>query len=412
MNIQRELAAPHVRANPYPFYARLRKMAPVIDGGMGPFGPSYFLTRYEAVYNVLRDPRFASDFRNAIDGKTVLDQWWMPRVFKILQTSMVEQDDPNHRRLRTLVHKAFTPRMVENLTARMEQMVGEMLDNASRKPTADLIAELALPLPLNVISEMLGIAQRDRLPFQRMTTRLVENTSTSFLGLIRIYPTARQIERFFRDQVKLRREQPGDDLTTALVQSEEAGEHLNEDELLAMLSLLLMTGYESMVSLIGNSALVLLQHPEQLQKLRENPELIDSAIEELLRYISPVEQSAPRFAREDVEIQGIKIPRGSMVIPLLSSANRDETVFENPDTLDITRNPTRHVAFGYASHYCLGAPLARLEGRIAIQALVHRFPDMRLAAPVDTLRWTKNVTMRGLKELPLHLLGTGARRAS
>ncbi|HYO54519.1 cytochrome P450 [Archangium sp.] len=409
MRIDRELKAPHVRANPYPFYARLRKTAPVVEGAHPILGPAYYLTRYEDVYNALKDPRFVNDRANAVEGGGALfDRWWMPRILKLFQKNMVSQDEPNHRRLRNLVHKAFTPRMIENLTARVEQMVGEMLDTASRKPTADLIAELALPLPLNVISEMLGVPPPQRLEFRRMLSRFLESTQSP-VGFLLSYPSAVGMERFFRGMVKLRREQPADDLMTALVQAEEAGDQLDEDELISMIFLLLFAGYETTVNLIGNGTLALLENPEQLQKLREHPELIDSAVEELLRYTNPVEMPGPRFAREDVEIQGVKIPRGSTVFPLLASANRDEAAFENPDTLDITRNPNRHVAFGYGIHYCLGAPLARLEGRIALQTLVQRFPEMQLAVPSDKLRWSKNPGLRGLKALPLHLSGTGAR---
>jgi len=231
------------------------------------------------------------------------------------------------------------------------------------------------------------------------------------VGLILGYPIAVRMERFFRRLVKLRREQPGDDLTSALIRAEESGDQLSEEELVSMIFLLLLAGHETTVNLIGNGTLALLDHPEQLQKLYEHPELIDSAIEELLRYSNPVGQPAPRFAREDLEIQGHKIPKGSLVMALLASANRDEAAFENADRLDLARNPNRHVAFGYGIHYCLGAPLARLEGRIAILKLVQRFPNMRLAVPREKLIWRRNIGLRGLKSFPLHLSSSSARVA-
>jgi cytochrome P450 PksS len=414
MNIARELIAPspEVRANPYPFYAQLRKMGPVIPLTRPLFGRVYHLTRYEDVFNALKDPRLANDLNNAVEGGNFLDRWWMPRIFKVFQKNMVAQDEPNHRRLRNLVHKAFTPRMIENLTGRVEQLVDGLLDAAAKKPVVDLIADLALPVPLTVISEMLGVPEKDRRPFQRMMARLAEDLgNTSFTGLLRSYPAAIRLDRFFRELVKLRREQPGADLTSALVQAEEAGDHLDEEELISMIFLLLFAGHETTVNLIGNGTLALLENPEQLQKLREHPELIDSAIEELLRYANPVGQPGVRFAREDIELHGHTIPKGSAVMPLLASANRDEAAFENADRLDIARSPNRHVAFGYGIHYCLGAPLARLEARIAILKLVQRFPDIRLAVPREKLVWRKNLGLHGLKALPLHVSPSGARAA-
>jgi cytochrome P450 PksS len=407
MDIDRELTSPspEVRANPYPFYAQLRKMGPVLPTTRPLIGRGFLLTRYEDVFNSLKDPRLVNDRGNAVEGGgDFLNRWWMPRIIKVFQQNMVTKDEPDHRRLRNLVHKAFTPRMIENLTARVEQLVDALLDAAAKKPVADLIHDFALPLPLTVISEMLGVPEKDRMFFRRVMGGLFDDLAGgSPIGLLFSYPAAIRMDRFFRELVKLRRDQPGDDLTTALIRAEEAGDQFSEEELISMIFLLLFAGHETTVNLIGNGTLALLEHPEQLRKLYEHPELIDSAIEELLRYGNPVGQPAPRFAREDMEIQGVKIPKGSMVLALLPSANRDEAAFENPDELDITRNPNRHVAFGYGIHYCLGAPLARLEGRIAIQKLVRRFPDMRLAVPRKKLTWRRNLNLHGLKALPLHL---------
>ena len=407
MNIDRELVSPspEVRANPYAFYAQLRKMGPVLPHSRPLFGQGYLLTRYEDVLNALKDPRLVNERGNAVEGaKNSLDRWWMPRILRLFQNNMALQDEPDHRRLRNLVHKVFTPRMIEDLTGRMEQLVDEMLDQAAKKPVVDLIEELALPLPLTVISEMLGVPEKDRMFFKRVMGRvLVELGGGSLFRVVASYPAAIRMERFFRELIQLRREQPGNDLTSALVQAEEAGDQLSEDELISMIFLLLFAGHETTVNLIGNGTLALLEHPDQLQKLRENPELIDSAIEELLRYANPVGQVAPRYAREDMEIQGHKISKGSMVSLLIASANRDEAAFPNADKLDIARSPNRHVAFGFGIHYCLGAPLARLEGRIALSKLVQRFPEMRLALPWDKLNWRNNLGLRGLKALPLHL---------
>lgn len=407
MDIDRELnsPSPRIRANPYPFYAQLRKMGPVLPFSRAMFGPGFLFTRYEEVFNSLKDPRWVNDRGNAVEGGgDYLNHWWIPRIVKLFQDNMAMKDEPDHRRLRNLVHKAFTPRMVESMTARMEQLVDELLDRAAKKPVVDLIGDLALPLPLTIISEMLGVSEEDREFFRRVMSRLFDEMSSgSITGVLLGYPSALRIERFLRELLRLRRKQPGDDLTSALVQAEESGDKLNEEELISMIFLLLFAGHETTVNLIGNGTLALLEHPDQLRKLYEHPELIDSAIEELLRYGNPVLLPAPRFAREDMEIQGHKIPKGSMMSVLIASANRDEAAFENADQLDIARNPNRHVAFGYGIHYCLGAPLARLEGRIAISKLVQRFPEMRLAIPREKLIWRKSSALRGMKALPLHL---------
>jgi cytochrome P450 len=410
MNIEREMMSPAVRANPYPFYARLRQLGPVlpIKSPFGPAafmmrGPTFLLTRYEDVSAALRDPRLVNDRMAATgDNPDAMNRWWIPRIFRTFANSMVGKDGADHRRLRDLVHKAFTPGMIEGLAGQVQQMVTRMLDEAERKPTSDLIADLALPLPLTVISEMMGVPEKERTQFRRVMLKLVESVSMGAARFILNYPTALQLERILQRLVDLRRVQPGDDLITGLVQAEEAGDRLSQQELLAMVFLLLLAGHETTVNLIGNGTLALLEHPDQLQRLREHPELIESAIEELLRFANPVEQIT-RFAREDVEIKGQRIPRGSMLLLLLASANRDEAAFENADQLDIGRSPNKHVSFGYGVHYCLGAPLSRLEGRIAMLDLVQRFPQMSLAVSPEQLRWRKSVGLHGLSSLPLHL---------
>jgi len=419
MDIDRELRSPRVRANPFPFYEKLRAMGPVLKirsayrPGFVGSGTSYLLTRHEDVSSVFRDPRFVSDrFAISGPGKSSANPWWVPRIFRTFQNAMVGKDGADHRRLRDLVHKPFAPGMIDGLSGRIQQLVDRMLGEAGRKGQSDLIADLALPLPLTVISEMMGVPDRERLQFRRMMLRLTESLATGNLTRFFLnFPVALQMERLLRKLVELRRREPGLDLLTALVHAEEAGDRLTVDELVAMVFLLLLAGHETTVNLIGNGALALMEHPDQLHRLREHPELIDSAIEELLRFTNPVEQLF-RFAREDVEIKGTLIPRGSMVILHLSSANRDEAAFERAGELDIARSPNKHVSFGHGAHYCLGAPLARLEGRIALLELVRRFPEMSLAVPPETLRWRASASLHGLRALPLHLSPPGARAAA
>lgn len=398
-----DLIAPQFRADPYPTYARLRRESAVVVSHVPIFGKVYLLTRYADVEALFTDPRFVNDPRNASGGPTLFDRWWMPRLFRAFQRNMVSSDAPDHRRLRDLVHKAFTPSRVDALKDSVTRIVGRLLDQAERKRSVDLIADFALPLPLTVISEMMGVPERDRMTFRRHMTGLIDSNLAGGLEMLRLFPSAIMMMRLFRRLIRHRRQQPGDDLLTALVQAEEQGDRLSEDELIAMIFLLLLAGHETTVNLIGNGTLALLQHPDQLNLLRREPELVGSAVEELLRFTNPVEQPGVRYAREDIEIGGHIIPRSAMVLPLLASANRDDQAFERADQLDITRTPNRHLAFGLGVHYCLGAPLARLEGKIALDALVQRFPRMRLAVPAAQLRWRGGIGLRGLKALPLQL---------
>ncbi|WAS96134.1 cytochrome P450 family protein [Nannocystis punicea] len=411
-DVQRELERPEARADPFAAYARLRRLGPVLRW-RSRFAENLVITRYDDVMNALRDPRLANDRRNIGDGgKSPLERWWMPSIMKLFLGSMVMKDPPDHRRLRNLVQKAFTPAMVERLNGRVEQITAELLDTAANKPTFDLIADLALPLPLTVISEMLGVPEPERMRFRELLGKVLEPASMNLVGLVLNYPNMLRLNRFLRRLVQLRREQPGDDLVTALVQADEGGDRLSEDELISMVFLLLFAGHETTVNLIGNGVLALLQHPDQLQLLRDRPELIDLAIEELLRFTNPVGTVSPRFAREDLEIAGVRIPRGSTLTLLLASANLDDTAFPGAGRLDITRNPNRHVAFGFGVHYCLGAPLARVEARIAIPALLQRFPGLRLAVPAEKIRWRANMGLRGLESLPLSVApGHAGRRA-
>lgn len=411
VDLQREFKALEARANPIPVYAKLRQLGPVLRS-KDLFGEGFVLPRYEEVVRVLKDPRFANDRRNA--GGSSLDRWWMPIIMRLVASSMVLKDPPDHRRLRNLVQKAFTPVMVENLNGRVAQITEELLDAAARKPVVDLMEDFALPLPLTVIAEMLGVPQADRIGFRKLIAKVLDSSEVTPISFIRNYPHMLRLNSFLRKLVKLRREQPGDDLVTALVQAEEGGDRLSEDELISMVFLLLFAGHETTVNLIGNGVLELVRHPGQLQKLREQPDLIDSAIEEMLRFTNPVGVVAPRFAREDVEIAGVPIPKGSALNLLIGSANLDETAFPDADKLDITRSPNRHVSFGYGIHYCLGAPLARLEARVAIPALLRRFPRLDLAVPAEKLRWRPNIGLRGLEALPLSvsLDGSAAGRSA
>lgn len=248
---------------------------------------------------------------------------------------------------------------------------------------------------------MLGVSPEDRVSFRTLFSKLADPDAVNPLGFLRNLPRMGQLNRFVRRLIAQRREQPGDDLMSALLRAEEGGDRLSEDELVSMVFLLLFAGHETTVNLIANGVQALLAHPDQLALLRERPELIDTAIEELLRFTNPVGVVAPRFAREDLEVAGVHVPRGTTLMLLLASANLDEAAFPNAHRLDVTRDPNRHVSFGLGAHFCLGAPLARLEARVALPALLRRFPTMRLGVPVSKLRLRSNLGLRGLHELPL-----------
>jgi cytochrome P450 PksS len=263
----------------------------------------------------------------------------------------------------------------------------------------DLIRDYALPLPMTLITEILGVPSRDRHKFHRWSKAVVSLTSPK--GTVRVIPSVWMFIRYLKQFFKTRRRDPQDDLTSALILAEEAGDKLSEDELLAMVFLLLIAGHETTVNLIGNGMLALMEHPDQMEMLHRNPTMIKTAVEELLRYTSPVFMSSERYAREDININGVIIPRGEMTLGVIGSANRDETVFENADALDITREPNKHLSFGQGIHFCVGAPLARLEAQIAINTLLRRMPDLHLSIDTGSLRWRPSMFLRGLEGLPV-----------
>lgn len=396
-----DLSRPIMSSDPFPTFARLREEAPVsrVKTEMVPRG-AWLLTRYEDVVAMHGDVRFSSDMQK--HARVPLLRW-MPKPLRLLLDSMVFKDDPEHRRLRALVNKAFTPSVIQRLAPEIERIADELLDRMAGEPGVDLVKSFALPLPLAIISEMLGVSERDRERFHGWVKVFLDAPAAGPLHALLALPTAYKMMGLFRELAAQRRVQPDDRLITQLLRASEGDDRLSEQEILAMIFLLLLAGHETTANLIGNGTLALLDNPDQLALLRAQPDLIDSAVEELLRFTSPVVCGAPRIALEDVEIAGVVIPRGSQVIAVLSSANRDASQFDEPDRLDIQRDPNRHVAFGLGIHFCLGAQLARLEGRIAFSSLLARFPRIELGVPRGELRWKASQTLRGLRSLPLRL---------
>jgi cytochrome P450 len=392
---------PAFKANPYPAYAELRSTAPIhritlLDGRS-----VWLVTRYEDVLAIFKDERFVKDWRKVLTPEQLAQIPRMPPVMEPLSKNMLETDPPDHERLRALVSKAFTPRLIARMRPRIQAIADSLLDAVEDKGGMDLIDDYAFPLPITVIAELLGVPSEDRKKFRVWTDAAVSGDGTAEYLETVLVPHMQAFSNYLLEMFEEKRENPKDDLISALVRAEEAGERLSEGELLGMVFLLLVAGHETTVNLIGNGTLALLQHPDQLEKLRNDPSLIKSAIEELLRYDGPLETSPERFAREDVAIGETVIPKGEMVRVVIAAADRDPERFPDPDALDITRTDNRHLAFGKGIHHCLGAPLARMEGQIAIDTLLRRMPGLRLQGPPESMSWRPGIVMRGLQGLPV-----------
>jgi pimeloyl-[acyl-carrier protein] synthase len=380
-------------ADPYPTYRQLRTEDPVHHSPLG----FWVLTRYDDVVAALRDPRLAKEAIAAF----VAARFGAP--VPIMGLSMLDRDPPDHTRLRSLVSKAFTPRVVEGLRPRVQQIVDGLIARAREKGSMDLIEEFAYPIPVNVICEMLGVPVEDHERFKGWSLDIARGLDSILLPPDSDVPKRSVASRtalaaYFRELIAKRRASPRADLLSGLIAAEEAGDKLSENELLATCILLLIAGHETTVNLIGNGTLALLRHPDQLRRLRDNPALIGTAVEELLRFDGPVQRTA-RIPSEDVVIDGRTIAKGEMVMPFIGAADRDPVQFPDPDRLDIGRTDNRHIAFGWGIHFCLGAPLARVEGQIAINTLVQRLPKLALAT--DTPRFRESLTLRGLASLPV-----------
>src|SRR5258708_3985453 len=361
------------------------------------------VTTYDDAIAILKDPRFIKDTQKVSkpsDGQDAArESASVLQRFLTWRRDMLTVDPPEHTRLRGLVSKAFTPRMIEQLRPRVQQIADELLDAVQAQGQMDLIADFAFPLPITVISEMLGIPVKDRQQFRAWSQTIVNA------------PVGPQIEdklaalemfvQYIKTLLADKRAHPGSDLTSGLVQAEEHRDTLSETELISTIFLLIVAGHETTVNLIGNGVLALLQHPDQMQLLRADSSLLPSAIEELLRYTAPVSLSSPRWASEDIPMYGKVISKGEMVFVSLIGADTDPQQFADPEVLNILRQEHQHVAFGKGIHYCLGAPLARLEGQIAIGTLLQRLPNLRQEPPTAQLTWTQNPILRGLTSLPV-----------
>jgi cytochrome P450 len=389
------------KADPYPTYSGLRSTAPVHRTTLPDGRGVWLVTRYEDVLAIFKDERFVKDWRKVMTPEQLAQIPPIPEVMKPLSQNMLDTDPPDHERLRALVSKAFTPRLIERLRPRVQAISDSLLDAVEDRGGMDLIDDYAFPLPITVIAELLGVPSEDRNKFREWSDAAVSGNATKEYLEEVLIPHMQAFTDYLHALFEEKRKHPREDLISALVRAEEAGERLNEDELLGMVFLLLVAGHETTVNLIGNGVLALLRHPEQLEKLRNDPSLVKPAVEELLRYDGPVETSTERFAREDVAIGGEVIPKGEMVLVVIAAADRDPERFHDPDALDITRADNKHLAFGKGIHHCLGAPLARMEGQIAIGTLLRRMPNLRLKVSPEALAWRPGMVLRGLQSLPV-----------
>jgi cytochrome P450 len=383
--------------DPLGFFARLRESRPVAPVDMPAYGRAWVVTRHADVRTVLTDPRLAKDVHRWPGGGRS-----RPSEATGVYAHMLHADPPDHTRQRRLVQKAFTPRRAA-LRPQAEQIAARLLDELAAPPgdVIDLLDAYARPLPIAVLCELLSIPAADRGWVGATVAAYDERAQHDRLE--------RELAAYFDELIAVRRAEPGDDLVSALVVARDdadadgLADGLTADELIGTVFLLVMAGFDTTVNLIASGTLALLTHPGETARLRQDPSLLPAAVEELLRFTSPVNHANDRFTTEDVLVGDVVIPAGEWVLPAISSANRDPAQFPDPDRLDLGRDTSGQVAFGHGIHHCLGAPLARMEAEVALGALLGRFPRISLAVPASELRWRPVSLMNGLESLPVHL---------
>ncbi|WP_229073105.1 cytochrome P450 [Actinoplanes sp. DH11] len=412
-NLEVDFTDPDFQANPHPAYAQWRRTGPVRRTRLPSGLTVWLVTRYDDARRALADPRLSKQSAFAIGSSTAANPVpnspanpapepaanRPPSPAAVLSRHMLATDPPDHTRLRRLVSAAFTARRIEALRPRIEQITDELLDALAGRESADLIDTFAFPLPIQVICELLGVPAADRDAFRAWSNVIVAGSQSGD----QLEPAIRAMVGYILAQIAERRADPGEDLLSGLIQVRDERDRLTEAELSSMVFLLLIAGHETTVNLIGNGTWLLLREREQWERLRADRALLPTAIEEFLRYEGPVETSTFRVATEDLEIGGVTVRAGDPVVIVLLSANRDDNRFPEADELRLDRSQNPHLAFGHGIHYCLGAPLARLEAQIAFGRLMDRHPGLRLAVEPELVRWRPGMLLRGLHELPVLL---------
>jgi cytochrome P450 len=402
-----ELFSREFAADPYPVYARLREQSPVHRAVLPSGVAAWLVTRYGDARQALADQRLSKNpARHGEAGAHRKGRVGIPGERSAdLMTHLLNIDPPDHTRLRRLVAKAFTPRRVAEFAPRVEQLTDSLIDSFAARGSADLIEEFAFPLPIYAICELLGVPREDQEDFRGWAGMML-HTSGKRGGVGR---AVKRMREYLAELIHRKRADPGDDLISGLIRASDHGEQLTEREAAAMAFILLFAGFETTVNLIGNGTLALLRHPRQRADFQRaagqagphGEAALATALEELLRYDGPVELATWRFATEPLTLGGQSIGRGDPVLVVLAAADRDPARFAEPDRLDLSRRDNPHLGYGHGIHYCLGAPLARLEGRTALAALLRRLPDVRLVGEPSDLRWRGGLIMRGLRSLPV-----------
>ncbi|MPZ49118.1 MAG: cytochrome P450 [Dehalococcoidia bacterium] len=390
---------PRLRNDPYAVYKTLREESPVF---WSEIMQTWMLTRYDDNFAVLRDQtRFSSDRTRASNRFVQQMEEFRQASGPVGRTpTMLSQDPPSHTRMRTLVTKAFTPRVVEKIRPHIKEIADELLDQLAEPGRLDVVRDLAIPLPVIVIAEVLGVPPEDQGRFKAWSADIANTLAGPFQPpaiMEQAQRSSNEIADYFLEQIELRRRQPRDDLLSALVSAEEQGDLLSEDELLATCVLLLVAGNETTTNLIGSGMAALLQNPDQRRLLQDDPSLIPAAVEEMLRFDGPAQMTS-RIATEALELRGQRIEPGQVLLCVLGAANRDPEQFVEPDRFDVRRASNRHLAFGYGIHYCLGAPLAIAEAQVAFETLLQRLPEPE---PAGEPEWGASFILRGLKSLPV-----------
>lgn len=390
--------------DPYPAYAWLREHSPVHRTTLPSGVEAWLVTRYADAREALADHRLSKNPAHHAESAHAKGKTGIPGERKAeLMTHLLNIDPPDHTRLRRLVSKAFTPRRIAEFAPRVQELTDRLIDGFAGKGEADLIHEFAFPLPIYAICDLLGVPREDQDDFRDWAGMMIRHGGGPRGGVAR---SVKKMRSYLLELIHRKRENPGDDLISGLIRASDHGEHLTENEAAAMAFIILFAGFETTVNLIGNGVHTLLGHPEQRERLQRSlaageTELLATGVEELLRYDGPVELATWRYATEALTIGGQRVNEGDPVLVVLAAADRDPERFEVPDTLDLSRRDNQHLGYGHGIHYCLGAPLARLEGQAALATLLKRLPDLRLAGEPADLRWRGGLIMRGLRTLPV-----------
>ncbi|MEU7582438.1 cytochrome P450 [Streptomyces sp. NPDC041068] len=390
--------------DPYPAYAWLRENEAVSKQRLPSGVEAWLVTRYADARQALADQQLSKNPAHHDEPAHAKSKTGIPGERSAnLMTHLLNIDPPDHTRLRRLVSKAFTPRRVAEFAPRVQELTDDLIDRFVEEGTADLIHEFAFPLPIYAICDLLGVPREDQDDFRDWAGMMIRHGGGPRGGVAR---SVKKMRGYLAELIHRKRLDPGDDLISGLIRASDHGEHLTENEAAAMAFILLFAGFETTVNLIGNGMYALLTHPEQRERLQKaiqegDTALLETGVEELLRFDGPVELATWRFATEPLSIGGQDIAAGDPVLVVLAAADRDPARFDDPDTLDLSRRDNQHLGYGHGIHYCLGAPLARLEGQTALATLLRRLPDLQLAADPADLRWRGGLIMRGLRTLPV-----------